>query len=348
MINLETFEPRATVRKRESTHFSLESAWHATARYRPVLALVIIMIIAFSIRLPAFRSEQNIQNLLTGVAVLGIIAVGMTFVLISGGVDISTGAQVALSGYFFAKITQTGMPQWLALIAVLVFGVAVGGLVNGVLIGRFGLSFFVVTLASMTGLTGVVNLWSGTNAATPNSSFVNALAVSKYLGLQGPIWIMIATFVLAVYVQKYTYLGRDIYATGGSRQAARLSGINTSRTLVTVYAIVGLTAAVASLVSMSRIGVASPQVDNNLPLEAIAAALLGGTALTGGAGGVEGTLFGVLFIGILANGLNLSGVPSFWQQVVTGVILVAAVLGNNSNVRMPRFGNRSRRRLPEA
>lgn len=312
-------------------------AWRGTARYRPVVVLLLVLVSYFAATIPTFRSSQNIQNLLSGVSVLWILAMGMTFALVSGGVDISAGALLGLSGFFLAKLSHTGVPDVLLICAVVVFAAAVGGLVNGVLIGRLGLSFFVVTLASLTAMTGILNLWSGTLSEPVQSSFVDNLSATKILGVLEPIWVMVLTFAFALYVQRFTYLGRDIYATGGSVQAAKLSGINTTRTIIVVYAIVGAAAAVASVVTVSRVGVASPQIDSNVPLAAIAAALLGGTPLYGGAGGVEGTVFGVLFIGVLANGLDLSGVPSFWQQIVTGVILVAAVIGNRPGLHLQRL-----------
>jgi ribose transport system permease protein len=322
----------------------IRRAWRTTARYRPVLALVMVLVIVFSITQPAFRTSQNIQNTLTSVSVTWIVAMGMTFALLSGGMDISVGALVGLDGIFLAKVTDTGAPQWVALAAVVVFGTALGGLVNGVLIGRFRVNFFVVTLASMTALTGAINLWSGTNSVPINSSFVTGLALNRILGIQETVWLMIIIFAVALYVQNYTYLGRDIYATGGSLQAAKLSGIRTTRTLITVYAIIGLAAAIGSMVAISQVGVASAQVDSSLPLDAIAAVVLGGTTLSGGAGGVQGTVFGVLFLGILSDGLDISGVPSYWQQVATGVIIVAAVITKNGRVSLPKVLHQVRSR----
>jgi ribose transport system permease protein len=309
--------------------------WHATSRYRPVLALTIALIVLFAITEPQFRTSQNIQNTLASSAVLWIVAMGMTFAVISGGIDISVGAMVGLDGIFLAKITGAGLPQWLCLVAVLGFGAALGGLTNGLLIGKFRLSFFVVTLATMTALTGVVDLWSGDTSVGISSTFVTDLALNSFLGIQDPIWIMAIVFVVSLYLQRFTYLGRDIYATGGNQQAAKLSGIRTVRTLTVTYGIVGITAAVASVVAISQVGVASSQIDGSLPLNAIAAVVLGGTAFSGGVGGVQGTAFGVLFLGILADGLDISGVSSYWQQVVSGVILVAAVLGNSRNGHLP-------------
>ena len=172
------------------------------------------------------------------------------------------------------------------------------------------------------------------------SSAVDWLAINKVLGMPMPIWIMTVAFLLFLYIQRRTYFGRDIYAVGGSITAARLSGIRTSRTLVIVWAIEGAMAALAGIIAVGRIGAAAPQPDNTLPLNAIAAILLGGSALAGGGGGVGGTVLGVLFIGVLQNGLSLSGIPTYWQQIVTGIILVAAVLGDR--MQNSRFSSRFR------
>ncbi len=253
---------------------------------------------------------------------------GMTLVLITAGADLSVAPVGALIGILLAKLIGAGVPAWLGIIVSLVAGSAIGAFINGVLIGRLGVSFFVVTLATMTGFTGIVNLWSNTESIPVNSPAILDLAVTRFLGLSGPVYIMIILFAVTLFIQQRTFFGRDVYAVGGSLTAARLSGIRVPRTIMLVYGFSGFCAAIGGIVAISRIGVASPQVDNNLPLQAIAAVLLGGTLLSGGVGGVIGTAMGVLFIGVLSNGLSISGVPSFWQQIVTGVILIVAVLGD--------------------
>lgn len=304
-------------------------AWAATRHFRPVLALVVILFVVFSITQADFFQRANLENMLTAVAVLWVVSMGMTYVTIVGGFDLSVGAIAAITGIFVGKmLNDVGLPSGVTVLAAILLGALIGGVVNGGLIGRLGLSFFVVTLATMTALTGIVNLWSKTQSETIISPLISRLGVEKTLGLPTPIWIMIVVFAVALFVQQRTYFGRDMYAVGGSITAARLSGIRTGRTIVAVYAIVGACAALGGIIGVGRIGVASPQVDIDLPLQAAAAVLLGGTALAGGSGGVGGTALGVLFIGILQNGLSIAGVQSFWQQVVTGVILVAAVLGD--------------------
>jgi ribose/xylose/arabinose/galactoside ABC-type transport system permease subunit len=160
------------------------------------------------------------------------------------------------------------------------------------------------------------------------ASITDSIAFGNFLGVNISLWIMGVTFILAQFLQSRTYFGRDVYAVGGNRQAARLAGINTERTIVCVFALTGFAAALAAVIGIGRSGAASPTIDNNVPLEAIAAVLLGGTRISGGSGGVAGTALGVLFLATLGNGLSLSDISSYWQQIVTGVILVSAVLLN--------------------
>lgn len=306
------------------------SIWNGTRQFRPVLILLIALALAFVVTQPAFSTSDNIENLFTSVSELWVIAVGMTFVLISGGVDLSVSAIAAFVGIFMAKILGVGAPGGIAVLLTILVGALIGAGVNGLLIGRLGMSFFVVTLASMIAITGVVNVWTNTQSFYVTAPIVNDMAINHIVGIPTAVWIMAAVLIVALFVQRRTYFGRDVYAVGGSVIAARLSGIRTSRTLVAVYALSGACAGLGGVIGVGRIGAASPDVDPNLPLQAIAAVLLGGTSLTGGAGGVLGTALGVLFIGTLQNGLGIAGVPSFWQQVVTGVILAVAVLGDRT------------------
>ena len=324
------------------------AAWRGTRLFRPILVLTILLLIALTATQSEFLTTQNIQNLLTGISALWIISLGMTFVLITAGADLSVSAISALTGIFLAKIISGGVPGWPAVILTLLFGSVLGAVINGGLIGRFRLSFFVVTLASMTALTGAVNLWSGTQSFTVNSPVTLDIGVNNVLGLPAPIWIMIVAFAVSLWLQRWTYFGRDVYAVGGSIKAARLSGIRTTRTLLITYGISAFCATIAGIITVGRIGVAAPNVDPNLPLQAIAAVLLGGTSLTGGSGGVGGTIVGVIFLGMLQNGLSIAGVPSFWQQVVTGIILVLAVLGDQLGLIGARLRRWPRRSDPAA
>lgn len=316
----------------------LETMWASTRRFRPALVLVILLTVVFAATQPHFFQLRNIQNLLTAVAVLWIVSMGMTYVTLVGGIDLAAGAIVAFVGIFIGKmVNYTPIPSWIIILLAILLGTLIGALVNGMLIGRLRMSFFVVTLATMIALTGIVNIWSDGDTEIVVDPVLSWIGVERVLGMPTPIWIMIVVFLAALFVQNRTHFGRDLYAAGGSFAAARLSGIRVERTVLAAYAIVGGCAGLAGVIAVGRIGAASPQVNVELALNAAAAVLLGGTALTGGYGGVGGTAVGVLFIGLLQNGLSVAGVQSYWQQVVTGIILVAAVLGE-------RITSRERRR----
>jgi ribose/xylose/arabinose/galactoside ABC-type transport system permease subunit len=297
------------------------------SRYAAVLALLIGIAVFFAASEGGkFVSRANLENLLASVSILWVVSMGMTFVVLTGGIDLSVGAVLALSGLVLSKLFNgVGMPAVLAVVLTLAIAALIGGGVNGMLIGRAGLSFFVVTLGTASLYQGSVSIWSETKTTYIDSHLVDQIGFGSFLGLALPIWIMIGVFAIAFVVLRWTYFGRDVYAVGGNIDAARLSGINVTATIVAVYAIVGLCAGAAGIIQAGRLGASSPIVGADIPLAAAAAVLLGGTSFVGGIGGVTGTAVGVLFIGTLQNGLAIRGVSSFWQQVVTGAILVLAV-----------------------
>jgi ribose transport system permease protein len=301
--------------------------WSAASRYVAVLLLLLGIVAYFAASEGGkFLSSANIQDLFASVSILWIVSMGMTFVVLTGGIDLSVGAVVALSGLVLSKLLNgLGLPALLAVVLAVVIGALVGGAVNGTLIGRFGLSFFVVTLGTASLYQGIVSIWSQTKTTYIASPLIDGIGFGSALGISTPIWIMIAVFMVAFVVLRWTYFGRDVYAVGGNADAARLSGINVTRTIVAVYAIAGLCAALGGVIEAGRLGASSPIVGADIPLAAAAGVLLGGTSFVGGIGGVTGTAVGVLFIGTLQNGLAIRGVSSFWQQVVTGAILIFAV-----------------------
>jgi ribose transport system permease protein len=296
-------------------------------RFLAVLVLLVVLFVFFSATQERFFTSGNIKALLTSAAILWVVAIGLTFVMIAGGFDLSLGSMVALSGIALgAFINDLSMPVGVAIVATLLFGLVLGGALNGWLIGRVGLSFLVVTLGTLILFQGATNLWSDTKTEQVTSSFLDSLAFDDMLGVPISVWIMVAVFAIALYVQRSTYFGRDMYAVGGSADAARLSGIKVARTIIAVYAIAGMLAALGGTLQVARIGAASPLVGEALIFDAAAAVLLGGTSFAGGVGGVGGTAIGVLFLATLQNGLSVSGVESFWQQIITGAILIVAVL----------------------
>jgi ribose/xylose/arabinose/galactoside ABC-type transport system permease subunit len=306
---------------------------------------VIGLWIFFGVKYPFFFTKANIENLFTGVSILWVVAMGMTFVVLTAGIDLSVGSMLALAGFILEALVAAGVPSVLSIGLTVAAAAALGGLVNGLPIGWWGLSFFVVTLASMSVITGVVNLWSNTQTFYINSQLVGSIGLGHIANIPVPIWIMIVTFLLSFVVLRFTLFGRDIYAVGGNIKAARLSGIHVSRTIVAVYAISAGSAGIGTLIEAGRLGAASPLVGTDLPLQAAAGVLLGGTSFVGGVGGVLGTAVGVTFIGTLQNGLGIAGLSDFWQEVITGVILFTAVAVDK--VRQNREAlMRLRRRLP--
>ena len=295
-------------------------------RFFVVLVVLVAMFIFFSLTQETFLTAANISAILTASSILWVASIGLTFVMLAGGFDLSIGSMLALCGIGLGWfVNQASMPIGLAILATVAMGLVLGGLVNGVLIGRFGLSFLVVTLGSLILFRGLTNYWSQSKTEQVISPFLDNLAFGSTLGIPNPVWVMVITYGVMLYVQKFTFFGRDVYAVGGNVDAARLSGIRTSRTIVIVYALSGGFAALAAVLQDARIGAASPQVGENLVFSAAAAVLLGGTSFSGGVGGVTGTAVGVLFLGVLQNGLSVAGIESYWQQIITGIILIGAI-----------------------
>jgi ribose transport system permease protein len=299
----------------------------AGQRFAAVLVLLVALFVFFALTQERFFTSGNINALLTSASILWVVSIGLTFVMIAGGFDLSIGSMMALAGIALGSFANDlSLPIGVAIVLTLAFGLALGGGINGFLIGRIGLSFLVVTLGTLILFQGVLNLWSNTRTEQVVSPFLDSLAFDSIIGIPVPVWIMAAVFLVALHVQRNTYFGRDMYAVGGSADAARLSGIRVARTIIAVYAIAGMLAALGGVIQVARIGAASPLVGEALVFDAAAAVLLGGTSFAGGVGGVGGTAVGVLFLATLQNGLSVSGVESFWQQIITGTILIAAVL----------------------
>jgi len=302
-------------------------AWTAESQFVGVLALLIVLFVVFSLTQPRFFTAANIRVLLMGVSILWVVSLGLTFVMLTGGFDLSLGSMVALAGFIFVGFyVNLGLPALLAIILSILSGGILGGGINGVLIGWVRMPFLVVTLGTLSLFQGVTYLVSGTQTVSLNSSLLDAIGFKTTFGVPIAVWIMLGTLVISLFVLRRTYFGRDVYAVGGNSRAARLAGVNVTRTLIAVYAIAGALAALGGILQASQISAASPLSAATIIFDATAAVLLGGTVLGGGVGGVVGTAVGVLFLGVLQNGLALTGVASAWQQTLSGVIVILAVL----------------------
>lgn len=284
---------------------------------------LIVLIVALGATHPDFFGTGNIRNVLGTNASLLVVAAGMTVVVISGGIDLSVGAIMAIAQLLFKALQ--GAPGWLAILVVLAAGFAMGALVNGVLIGIVKLNFFVVTLASMTFGYGLVDVITSGSTTTLTSPALLALGNDQFLGIPMPAATFVILLVVLAVMLHRTTLGRAIYSVGGNPEAARLAGISIPAVTVITYGISGFCAAFGGLIEAGRFMAATPTTGSTIALTSVAAVLLGGTSLKGGTGGLAGTVAGVLVIGVLGNGVDLLGISSYWQDVVTGLVLVAAV-----------------------
>ncbi|WP_017584486.1 ABC transporter permease/substrate-binding protein [Nocardiopsis valliformis] len=289
------------------------------------LTALAVLVVVMSLLSDDFLTAQNLLNVGVQAAVIAVLAFGVTFVIIAGGIDLSVGSVAALSATVLAFLaTVQGVPVWLALPLAAATGTACG-LVNGALIAYGKLPPFIATLAMLSvgrGLSLVIS--EGSPIALPDS--VAQLGGSLGGWLPVPVIIMVVMGLITAVILRRTFTGRAMYAIGGNEEAARLSGIRVKRQKLGIYALSGLFAAVAGVILASRLASAQPQAAQGYELDAIAAVVIGGASLAGGVGTAFGTLIGALILAVLRNGLNLLSVSAFWQQVVIGVVIALAVL----------------------
>jgi erythritol transport system permease protein len=306
-------------------------------RLRALVALAALLV-TFSCLSPAFLSAANLTILLKHVAINAIMAIGMTFVILSGGIDLSVGSIAGLAGMIAGGLIDHGLvlrpwgivvylQVWLV-VAVALSGGALVGAINGVLVARLSVAPFIATLGTMYAARGAALLLS--NGATfPNLAGRADLRNTGFplIGAGAvPIWLMLAFGVAAALVAARTRFGRHVYAVGGNERAAQLSGVRVKRVKLLVYMISGVCSAAVGLIIASQLVAAHPATGQSFELNAIAAVVLGGTSLAGGRGSIGGTIVGALVIGALADGLVLLGVSEFWQIVIKGIVIIVAVV----------------------
>lgn len=284
-----------------------------------------VVIFIFWLLSPYFFSTSNLVNILLQSSINAIIAVGMTFVIITAGIDLSVGSIVAFSAVILASAMQSGIGVPIAILISLIVG-TLCGLSNGLLISYGKLPAFIATLGMMSIARGTALL---VTQGKPISGFApefRFLATGEIFSIPFPVILMIIIYIVAHIVLKKTLLGRYTYAIGGNEEASHLSGINTKIIKTTVYGISGLLSGFAGVILTARLNSAQPIAGIMYELDAIAAVVIGGTSLMGGEGKISGTLIGALIMGVLRNGLNLLGVSSFVQQIVIGAVIIIAVL----------------------
>lgn len=312
--------------RQEESNLTNQKSKEMLAKLGPLFGLLLLIIIV-SILNPSFLSITNIFNVLRQVSISAIIAFGMTFVILTGGIDLSVGSTLALTGAIAASLLAGGMDPILTMGIALILGLILGA-VNGVIITKGKVAPFIATLATMTIYRGLTLVFTeGRPISGLGDHYVFQLFGKGYfLGFPIPVVTMVIAFFILYFILQKTTFGRRVYAVGGNEEAAKLSGINTDRVKIAVYAITGFLAALSALILTSRLNSAQPTAGESYELDAIAAVVLGGTSLNGGKGWIFGTLIGALIIGVLNNGMNLIGVSSFWQQVVKGIVILLAVL----------------------
>ena len=308
--------------------------------YAAFLALVLLATVLGAIS-PEFRQISNLLNLLRQAAFNGLIAIGMTCVILSDGIDLSVGSVFALAAIICAKLLTSGVAAPLAILAALVIGTLLG-LVSGILVAKCRLQAFIATLITMTAYRGLAMIITD---GKPISRLANSiesdggaflfkalgkgnLLIAETIKIPLPAIILVAFFALFFFILNKTTYGRRVYATGSNAVCAKLVGVDTVKIKMSVYAISGFLAALAGLMMISRVDSAQPTLGDGYELDAIAAVALGGTSMSGGRGKITGTIAGVLIIAVLNNGLNILGVTSYYQDVIKAIVILVAVLSD--------------------
>jgi len=298
----------------------------AQADYLGAVIAVIALIVLFSITVPGFFSAANFTDTWDTYSVFLILTVGITFTMLGGGMDLSIAGVDPLAGMILAELLAHHYSMWLSVLIVVVGAVLFGICVNGFLIGVMKVNFFIVTLGSLTALEGLaLQLTQGSTLLVSGYPFLNDLGNKDFgiVPLNGLIGV--ACLVLGILVLRYTGFGRAVYAVGGNADAARLAGIRTSLVTCLTYGISAGLAAVGGIIEVGRLGSAGPGTDATIGLTAVAAVLIGGVAFGGGKGTLLGSFIGVIFLSVLGSGLLIAGVSTYLTELITGVVLVAAV-----------------------
>lgn len=292
-----------------------------------LVIFAIILVTYFTFASPYFLSLQNFMNILSSVSVVGIIATGMTLVIITKGIDLSVGSIIAMTGCISALlIVNYSVPWPVAILVTLLIGVVVGGF-NGILITRFNVVPFIATLGSMNIIRGLAFILTNGQAIYVPDPVITYLGTGKVFGiLPVPAIIMISFFVIFWLITRFTVFGRNVFAVGGNDVASRLAGIDVKKQKLVLYILTGVLSAVAGLVMTGLTSTAMPSAGDGYNLDTVTAVYLGGNSANGGEGSVWRTFMGVLIIGILNNGMALLSVPSYWQTFVKGCLLIVAVV----------------------
>lgn len=290
-----------------------------------ILFILIAMVAVMSFLSPAFLNANNLLNVVRQISFIGIVAMGVTMIIITTGIDLSSGSVIALVSVVVASYAHPGDSLFVAIAIGLGIG-ALCGFINGAISAKGKIPPFIATLGMMTAARGLALLYSDGRPIPDLSDSFMFLGKGEIAGIPFPIIVFVVMGIISHLLLSKTKFGKYTYAIGGNEQAARICGINVDRYKIMIYTYAGLLAAIAGMMLTARISVGQPSMGVMFELDAIAAAVIGGTSLAGGVGTIAGTMIGALIIGVLNNGLDLLGVSSYWQQILKGAIIVTAVL----------------------
>lgn len=302
-----------------------------------IYLVLVAMVLAMSFMSPVFLSQDNLMNIVRQVAVIGLISLGVTLVIISKGIDLSSGSTLALTAVMAASFGQAGdwaakmypnipeLPVIVPILVALAVGTAVGTF-NGLLVARTGIPAFIATLGTYVSVRGLALLYSDGRPISTLTESYQFIGQGYVLGIPVPVLLFLAFAFVTWVMLNHTKFGKNIYAIGGNVVAAEVSGVNVQRNLIKIYMYAGMLAGVAGLVLSARLNTGQPGMGVAYELDAIAATTIGGTSHSGGIGTIQGAVVGTLILGVLNNGLNLMGVSAYWQQIIKGIIIVSAVI----------------------
>jgi ribose/xylose/arabinose/galactoside ABC-type transport system permease subunit len=290
-----------------------------------LLAVLVAEILIFTIKSPYFLHVDNFANIGRAMSIIGIGSLGATIVIIAGGFDLSVGSIMAAAGMFASFLCNHGQSTGIGLISALFLG-GVIGLLNGSVIAFFRINPLITTLATLSIVRGIAYIISGGDAIVISNNTFLAIGTDDFLGIPITVWMMVVLFLVMGAMMPRTRLGRYVYAIGSNLRASKLSGIHVNRWIILFYVISGVTAALAGFVTVARTGQAEPSANIGAELDMITAVILGGTSLRGGKGKLLGTFLALIVLAILSNGLILSGIPSYWQLPIKGLVLMTAII----------------------
>jgi len=290
-----------------------------------LIIILVVLIVALWVMNDKFLSFANVTNLLRQTAIIGVLAIGMTFVILSGGIDLSVGSVLAFSSILASQLMVAGFPVWAAIIIALVAGAVIGAIM-GIIIHKGKVPAFIATLGGMTVVRGLVMLMCGAQKIMGLPEAIGDFAVQRYLGIPAMAYIWFITIIIGWFVSKYTVFGRNMYAIGSNTEAARLSGIKIGINICGIYAFSAFMASIAGILMTARLGNGVPTAGQGYELDAIAAVVVGGGSLNGAIGSIPGTVLGTIIIASIRNGGALLGINPFILDISIGGLIVFAVL----------------------